>query len=45
MSDKTAKPIIELLMNKIPECRLSGSYSSLKNNSWFNDFDWVKNYI
>ncbi|CAD8121760.1 unnamed protein product [Paramecium sonneborni] len=42
ITDKTAKTIIEQLMNKIPECRLGGSYSSLKNNQWFSDFDWNK---
>ncbi|CAK60750.1 unnamed protein product (macronuclear) [Paramecium tetraurelia] len=42
ITDKTAKTIIEQLLNKIPECRLGGSYSSLKNNQWFSDFDWNK---
>jgi cGMP-dependent protein kinase len=41
MSDKTAKTFIEQLMNKIPEVRLGGSYSTLKSHTWFKDFDWV----
>lgn len=28
-------------MNKIPEVRLGGSYSSLKAHAWFKDLDWV----
>ncbi|CAD8120025.1 unnamed protein product [Paramecium sonneborni] len=42
MSDKSAKPFIEQLMNKIPEVRLGGSYTTLKSHTWFKDFDWEK---
>ncbi|CAD8190052.1 unnamed protein product [Paramecium octaurelia] len=42
MSDKSAKPFIEQLMNKIPEVRLGGSYTTLKSHAWFKDFDWEK---
>lgn len=28
-------------MNKIPEVRLGGSYTTLKSHAWFKDFDWV----
>ena len=28
-------------MNKIPEVRLGGSYSTLKSHVWFKDYDWV----
>lgn len=42
MADKTAKTIIEQLMNKIPEVRLGGSYTTLKNHVWFKDFNWVR---
>ncbi|KAM3141578.1 hypothetical protein pb186bvf_006183 [Paramecium bursaria] len=40
MSDKSAKVIIEQLMNKTAEMRLGGSYQSLKQNAWFKDFNW-----
>ena len=42
MTDKTAKTLIEQLLNKTPEVRLGGSYSSLKKNTWFKGFDFVK---
>jgi cGMP-dependent protein kinase len=41
MSDKTAKGIIEQLMNKTPEMRLGGNYTALKSHQWFKDFNWV----
>ncbi|CAK67015.1 unnamed protein product (macronuclear) [Paramecium tetraurelia] len=42
MTDKSAKPFIEQMMNKIPEVRLGGSYSTLKSHVWFKDYDWEK---
>lgn len=42
MADKTAKPFIEQLLNKIPEIRLGGSYTTIKANPWFKDLSWVK---
>lgn len=32
-------------MNKIPEVRLGGSYTTLKSHAWFKDFDWVKYFF
>ncbi|CAD8084743.1 unnamed protein product [Paramecium sonneborni] len=40
MSDKTAKPFIEQLLNRQPELRLGGSYQILKQHNWFKDFSW-----
>ncbi|KAM3128079.1 hypothetical protein pb186bvf_019842 [Paramecium bursaria] len=40
MADKTAKPFIEQLLNKIPEIRLGGSYTTIKANPWFKDLSW-----
>lgn len=45
MTDKTAKPIIEQLLNKTPEVRLGGSYSALKKNAWFKGFDFVFKWL
>lgn len=36
-----AKQFITLLLSKIPEARLNGSYVGLKAHKWFEDFDWV----
>lgn len=30
-------------MQKTPELRLGGNYSSLKSHAWFKDFKWVLN--
>ncbi|CAD8086133.1 unnamed protein product [Paramecium sonneborni] len=40
MSDKSAKLFIEQLLNRIPELRLGGSYQTLKQHVWFQDFQW-----
>ncbi|CAD8175018.1 unnamed protein product [Paramecium pentaurelia] len=40
MSDKTAKSFIEQLLSRIPELRLGGSYQTLKQHTWFKDFQW-----
>jgi len=30
------------MLNKVPELRITnGSHNSLKNNEWFDNFDWV----
>lgn len=44
MTDKTAKGIIEQLMNKTPELRLGGSYSALKSHTWFRGWDYVSTH-
>ena len=36
-----AKNFITLLLSKVPEARLHGSYNGMKANKWFDDFDWV----
>ena len=41
--DKKTQKFIEHLMNKIPDLRLGGSFTALKANAWFDNFDWVKN--
>lgn len=35
------KAFITLLLNKVPEARLNGSYTGLKAHQWFEEFDWV----
>ena len=42
MNDRKAKKMIEQLLNKVPEVRLGGSYTALKNHPWFSGFDWDK---
>lgn len=41
LQDKKARRLIDQLLHKIPEERLGGSYSKLKANPWFEDFDFV----
>jgi hypothetical protein len=41
MADKSSKSLIEQMLNKTPEVRLGGSYSSIKKNAWFKGFDFV----
>ena len=36
-----AKAFITLLLNRVPEARINGSYTGLKAHKWFDDFDWV----
>ena len=43
-NDSQAKPFINQLLSKIQEVRLGSSYSALKNNAWFQGFDWVYLY-
>ena len=42
LKDKKSRRLIDQLVNKVPEVRLGGSFASLKANSWFETFDWVK---
>jgi len=42
LKDKKAKKLMDLLLSRVPEVRLGGSYSSLKSNPWFENFDWDK---
>lgn len=42
MKDRKAKKLMDQLVNKIPESRLSGNYATLKANGWFDQFDFVK---
>lgn len=39
-SNEEAMEFINILLNRVPEARLSGSYSNLKSHSWFVDFNW-----
>lgn len=39
--NSNAKSFITLLLSKVPEARLNGSYTGLKAHKWFDDFDWV----
>lgn len=39
--NNNAKTFITLLLNKVPEARLNGSFTGLKAHKWFDDFDWV----
>lgn len=41
LKDKKAKKLMDQLLSRVPEVRLGGSYSSLKGNPWFENFDWV----
>ena len=41
LKDSRAKLLMHQLLNKNPEGRLGGSYSALKANTWFDQFDWV----
>ncbi|CAD8067231.1 unnamed protein product [Paramecium primaurelia] len=40
LKDRKAKKLIEQLLSKTPELRLGSSYASLKNNSFFEHFDY-----
>eukprot|EP01015_Nassula_variabilis_P011000 TRINITY_DN18959_c0_g1_i1.p3 TRINITY_DN18959_c0_g1~~TRINITY_DN18959_c0_g1_i1.p3 ORF type:complete len:133 (-),score=34.68 TRINITY_DN18959_c0_g1_i1:98-439(-) len=40
--DRKARKLMEQLLSKVPEARLSGSYQQLKANPWFENFDWDK---
>ena len=42
MKDSSTNNFIIQLLNKIPDARLGGSYSSLSKHSFFNGIDWVK---
>ena len=41
MKDSSTNAFIIQLLNKIPDARLGGSYSSLSKHSFFNGIDWV----
>lgn len=41
LKDRKAKKLIDQLLNRTPEQRLSGSYVALRSHSWFDNFDWV----
>ncbi len=38
--NQDAKEFIDILLNRIPEARINGSYAGLKGHKWFEDFDW-----
>lgn len=40
LKDRKAKKLIEQLLSKTPELRLGSSYASLKNNPFFEHFDY-----
>lgn len=40
-TDKKAKKLIEQLLSHNPESRLDGSFSRLKNHSWFEGINWA----
>lgn len=40
--NKLARALIEQLLNRNPNSRTGGSFTSLKANQWFGDFDWDK---
>ncbi|CAK55705.1 unnamed protein product (macronuclear) [Paramecium tetraurelia] len=40
LKDRKAKKLIEQLLSKTPELRLGSSYASLKNNAFFERFDY-----
>jgi len=40
IKDKKAKKLMEQLLNHNPEMRSGGSFAALKNNPWFEGFDW-----
>lgn len=42
MKDRHAIDFIIHLLNKSPDARLNGSYSSLSKHSFFNGVDWVR---
>ena len=42
LKDKKARKLMDLLLSKVPEIRLGGSYATLKSNAWFENFDWDK---
>eukprot|EP00828_Plagiopyla_frontata_P043709 TRINITY_DN6927_c0_g1_i1.p2 TRINITY_DN6927_c0_g1~~TRINITY_DN6927_c0_g1_i1.p2 ORF type:complete len:136 (+),score=23.62 TRINITY_DN6927_c0_g1_i1:699-1106(+) len=42
LTDRKARKLMDQLINKVPEVRLSGSYAALKGNAWFDDIDWDK---
>ena len=41
MKDANTNSFIINLLNKVPEARLNGSYSSLSKHAFFNGIDWV----
>ncbi len=41
VTNKYAKKLIKLMLNKNPKQRLKGSYGKLKSHHFFNDFSWV----
>ena len=41
LKDKKAKKLMDQLLSKVPDIRLGGSYRALKENPWFENFDWV----
>lgn len=38
--NENAIDLIKILLNKLPEERLSGSYNNLKSHIWFDNFKW-----
>ena len=45
MKNKDVNSFVTILLNKVPELRLNGSYRTLIKHPFFNGFDWVKNLI
>ena len=39
--NKNAKELNDILLSKIPESRLKGSFINLKTHKFFDKFDWV----
>ena len=42
LRDRKARRLMNQMLSKVPEVRLGGSFSSIKADPWFGDFDWVK---
>lgn len=40
IENKNVKNFILIILSKIPEVRLNGSFASLKTHAWFEDFQW-----
>jgi cGMP-dependent protein kinase len=43
LKDKRAKNLIDHLLQKTPEMRFGGSYTKLKCDPWFENYEWVDN--
>ena len=45
MKDPVANSFITQLLNKLPELRLGGSYTSLKKHAFLAPIEWVNNLL